>query len=341
MSLRFLPLLLSSLLTQTCVVASECNRPVMGFDTFYSAWNGTSDLSKFGRTNIYCKPSEAFILVMATNYMDNGLQRLGYDWMCISDGWQGGRDSNGEIYADTNRFPHGMAWTIETLHSMGFKVRLYTEVGPGLTCCGRIKSSGSAGMVDALTFARWKLDGVTVDTCNDYNPDHVKQAEHEAFIGCLKATGAPILYDLHVSPTPGQYAGGMADWMGQVDSWQFTTEWGTLSDPWSDAVSHIDMAATTIQWMRPGHAPNLLIMYGDYTAYRGNYGRLLFTFWSMFQSPLVVAEDFITYPAWDGAKYQTNRYCVAIDQDPLFAPPMKMWTNGGSDGNRAFKPYEQ
>lgn len=56
-------------------------KPVMGFDTYYSGWNGTEDLSRFGRTNVYCGPSERFILIMATNYLKDGLQDLGYDWM--------------------------------------------------------------------------------------------------------------------------------------------------------------------------------------------------------------------------------------------------------------------
>lgn len=221
-----------------------------------------------------------------------------------------------------------MPETIRKLHAMGFKVRLYTEVGPGLTCCGKTKSSGTNGLLDAQSFAAWKVDGVTVDTCSDQNPDSVKRAEHEQFLGYLASTGIPINYDLHVSPTHGQYSEGAADWMGQVDSWQFTTEWGTISDPWDDAVSHIDMAASTVQWMRPGHTPNLLIISGDLTAYGGNFGKLLFTFWSMFQSPLVVAEDYISYPGWDGARFQTNRYCIAIDQDALFAQPVKAITNG-------------
>lgn len=317
-------------LAWTLSVAAEPNRPVMGFDNYYSGWNGTTDLSKFGRTNVYCGASERFVLIMATNYLADGLHALGYDWMCISDGWQGGRDSNGEIYADTNRFPHGMAHTISVLHQLGFKARLYTEVGDGVTCCGRIKSSGTNGLKDAITFAKWKVDGITVDTCNDFTSDEVKRAAHEQFIGYFRSNNIPILYDLHVSPTRGQFTNGPAEWMAQFDTWQFTTEWGTQRDVWHDAVTHIDMAALTTQWMRPGHTPNLLIMTLDWTAYKGHFGRLLFTFWSMFQSPLVVAEDFISYPAWDGAKYQTNGYCIAIDQDPFFAPPVKMFTNGAN-----------
>jgi alpha-galactosidase len=310
--------------------APDPNRPIMGFDTYYSGWNGTADLSKPGRTNVYCGPSEEFVLIMATNYLKHGLHAVGYDWMCISDGWQGGRDEKGDIYADPIRFPSGMAGTIEKLHQLGFKVRLYTEVGRYRTCCGKVKSSGLAGLRDAQTFARWKVDGVTVDTCSDKSPDRVKQAAHETFIRFLGSNSVPILYDVHVSPTQYQYTNGPAEWMGEANSWQFTTEWGTLSDPWLDAVSHIDMAALTTQWMRPGHTPNLLILSGDFTAYRGNFGRLLFTFWSMFQSPLVVADDYIVYPGWDGAKYQTNRYCIAIDRDPLFVPPTRTFTNGAN-----------
>lgn len=303
----------------------------MGFDTYYSGWNGTSDLSQLrGRTNVYCGPSERFILTMATNYIQDGLQQLGYNWMCISDGWQGGRDASGEIYADTNRFPNGMAHTIEVLHQLGFKVRLYTEVGEGVTCCGKVKSSGTNGLNDALTFAKWKLDGLTVDTCNDFGSDLEKQAYHEQLLGYFRSNSVAIDYDLHVSPTAGQYSSGMKEWMSQVDSWQYTVEWGTLNDVWLDAVAHIDMASETAAYMRPGHTPNLLIISGDFTAYKGHYGMLLFTFWSMFQSPLVVAEDFISYPGWPAARFQTNRYCIAIDQDGLFAPPVKTFTNGAN-----------
>lgn len=306
--------------------------PVMGFDTYYSGWNGTTDLSKDGQTNVYCGPSEQFIFIMATNYLQDGLHALGYDWMCISDGWQGGRDENGRIYADTNRFPNGMGHTVKVLHQLGFKVRLYTEVGRGRTCCLKVKSAGTNGLNDALTFAEWKVDGITVDTCMDYSPEEEKRAAHEAFLGYFRSNNIPINYDLHVLPMPGQYTGGMQEWMAQVDTWQYTLEWGYINpqDPWHDAVSHIDLAAATTAWMRPGHTPNLLIITGDFSRYQGNFGRLLFTFWSIFQSPLVVAQNYISFPLWDGGKYQTNRYCIAIDQDPLFAPPAKMFTNGAN-----------
>lgn len=328
--------IIPSLLLWFCVplkpgaAPGQSDLPIMGFDTYYSGWNGTTDLSKLGRTNIYCGPSERFVLIMATNYLAHGLHSLGYNWICISDGWQGGRTEAGEIFADHDRFPKGMAHTIERLHELGFKVRLYTEVGKHRTCCGQVKSGGISGLQDARTFARWKVDGVTVDTCSDKSADVIKQAAHQTFMRYLNSNSVPILYDVHISPTQHQYTNGFAEWMSEADSWQFTTEWGTLPDPWQDAVSHIDMAAATTQWMRPGHTPNLLIMCGDFTAYRGNFGRLLFTFWSMFQSPLVVAEDYISYPGWDGAKYQTNRYCIAIDQDPLFVPPTKTFTNGAN-----------
>lgn len=310
--------------------AAGPNFPIMGFDTYYAGWNGTADLSKPGQTNVYCGPTEEFVLIMATNYLKHGLHALGYQWMCISDGWQGGRDENGEIYADKIRFPNGMPKTIEKLHQLGFKVRLYTEVGRYRTCCGHVKSGGLAGVKDAQAFAKWKVDAVTVDTCSDKRSDEAKQVAHEFFMGCLRTNNIPILYDVHVSPTDHQYTNGFAPWMAEADTWQFTTEWGTLPDPWQDALSHIDMAAATAQYMRPGHTPNLLIISGDFTRYQGNFGRLLFTFWSMFQSPLIVAQDYIAFRAWDGAKYQTNRYCIAIDKDPLFVAPTKTFTNGAN-----------
>jgi len=310
----------------------EGAKPILGFDTYYSGWNG-SNLYSGGQTSIYCHPSEAFVLAVATNWISDGLMALGYNWISISDGWQAAaRDGGGALTWDTSRFPNGIPWLVRRLHNMGFKVRMYTDLNT-TTCCNALGTTNYP--LDAATYTAWGIDSITVDTCGRApGSDDAMRQSHQEFRAALAGARAHMIYDIHCAPVVtngGNFALGFQPWMAGANSWQYTTEWGTLSDPWKDVLSHIDMAADTAGYMRPGHSPNLLIIQGDPSLLGGAQWRLMLSMWAMFQSPLVFAQDLVAYEHITGgvAKYQTNRMILAIDQDALWLRPWRTFTNGG------------
>src|SRR5690242_15224712 len=68
--------------------------PPMG----WNSWN------KFG-----CNVSEQMIREMADAMVTSGMKDAGYQYIVIDDCWQVERDQNGNIVADRQRFPSGMA----------------------------------------------------------------------------------------------------------------------------------------------------------------------------------------------------------------------------------------
>ena len=67
--------------------------PPMG----WNSWN------KFG-----CNVSASMIMEMADAMVASGLKDAGYEYVVIDDCWQVGRDANGVIIPDPERFPDGM-----------------------------------------------------------------------------------------------------------------------------------------------------------------------------------------------------------------------------------------
>ena len=68
-------------------------RPLRFFETYYLL----SD-----------RITETNILQYATNMVNYGYVAAGWDGILIDEPWLGGHDANGNCYANSNTFPHGM-----------------------------------------------------------------------------------------------------------------------------------------------------------------------------------------------------------------------------------------
>ena len=77
------------------------------------------------------------------------------------------RAADGELQADPTRFPHGIAWLADQLHSMGLKLGLYESFGT--TTCQKLPGSYGHYQQDADTFASWGVDFLKFDYCG-YRP---------------------------------------------------------------------------------------------------------------------------------------------------------------------------
>src|SRR5882757_8188396 len=89
--------------------------PPMGFNN----WAGFECNNQFG---------EALFVKTADAIVNLGLAKLGYDYVNIDDCWmQHDRDANGNLQVDTTRFPHGMKWLGDYIHSKGLKFGIYED----------------------------------------------------------------------------------------------------------------------------------------------------------------------------------------------------------------------
>lgn len=87
--------------------------PVMGWNT----WN------TFGE-NI----NEKLIMETADKMVELGYKDAGYEYVIIDDCWSlKKRDENNRLVADPEKFPHGMKYLADYIHSKGLKFGMYSE----------------------------------------------------------------------------------------------------------------------------------------------------------------------------------------------------------------------
>jgi len=125
--------------------------PVMG----WSSWN------QLGCLHL----TEQQVLTQAIALNSSGLRQLGYTLIALDDCWQAPsrNQSTGALEADHQRFPGGMKALSTKLHSLGFKLGLYTCAGH-YTCQLRPGALGNE-CNDAVQYASWGVDVLKEDWC--------------------------------------------------------------------------------------------------------------------------------------------------------------------------------
>ncbi|KAJ6560957.1 glycoside hydrolase family 27 protein [Mycena sp. CBHHK59/15] len=89
--------------------------PVMGYNT----WNA-----------YHCEINETLILETAQLMKSLGLADVGYNYVNIDDCYsEKQRSAAGDIVADAQRFPNGMRWLTNQIHSLGLKAGIYSDAG--------------------------------------------------------------------------------------------------------------------------------------------------------------------------------------------------------------------
>jgi alpha-galactosidase len=128
--------------------------PPMGWNSWYG---------------LYQKVSDKAVREQVELLISLGLKDLGYTYINLDDGWQGGRDQSGYILASSAKFPQGIAPLADYVHSRGLKFGIYTS--PASTTCADPTGSLGHEALDAATFATRGIDFLKYDFCgaaNDY-----------------------------------------------------------------------------------------------------------------------------------------------------------------------------
>ena len=272
--------------------------PPMG----WNSWN------KFG-----CNVSEKLIKEMADAMVKSGMRDAGYNYLVIDDCWQVGRDEEGNIIADPERFPSGMKSLVDYVHNKGLKFGIYSCAG-SKTCQGRPGGRGYQ-FQDARTYAKWGVDYLKYDWC--YSEDQKAEAAYKTMSDALKASGRPIVFSICEwgQNEPWKWGEGIGNlWRTTEDirdCFHCEFDWGGLG-----VLDIIDKQVGLWKFAGPGHwnDPDMLEVGNGGMNYEEN--KTHFSMWAMLAAPLMAGNDLRNLKNTTG-EILMNKEVIGVDQDSL------------------------
>jgi alpha-galactosidase len=256
--------------------------------------------------NFGCSPSESLIKSTADTMVSSGMAAAGYKYVNIDDCWMNGRDSSGNILADTSKFPSGIKSLADYVHGKGLKLGIYESPGP-TTCAGKTGSQGHDAQ-DANTFASWGIDYLKYDLCSGAKTAFAPMGT------ALKATGRAIFYS--INPV---YGGGSCvppncsvDELKVCNMWRIEFD---ITNTWASFTGLIDFDKPLYSYAGPGHwnDPDMLEVGRGMSA---DEDKSHFGMWAMLAAPLITGNDITKMSAATKA-ILTNADVIAVNQDPL------------------------
>lgn len=326
MKLKTTLLIFSFVLTPTLLSQNQSQlapTPPMGFMT----WN------YFG-LDIH----ENDIKTLADAMVETGLRDLGYNYIFIDDGWQGGRDNKNNIIADPAKFPSGMISLVDYVHTKGMKIGIYSDAAP-LTCGGYTASLNFEEQ-DAKTFAAWGFDYLKYDYCGAPADWQTAISRYERMAKALQNSGRDIAF-------------GICEW-GDRSPWLWARKagghlWRTTADVRDKWKSHapagsaphelhgygagildiLEINAGLDKYAGPNgwNDPDMLVvgLYGKKGAPSTDLGgtgctdteyQSQMSLWCLMAAPLMITCD-VRNMNEATKRILTNKDIIAIDQDPL------------------------
>ena len=264
---------------------------------------------------------EDLIMSTADKMVEEGLLDAGYEYLVIDDCWaEDERDKDGKLVPNRTKFPHGMKYVADYVHSKGLKFGMYSSNGY-LTCAG-FPASYEYEFIDAATFASWGVDYLKYDNCFKPSTIPARLLYHRMSLA-LENCGRDILFSACCWGTE-----SVKEWIKETGShmWRST---GDIIDNWS-SIKQIHYEQMDYQPYNGIGCFNDMDMLVVGMNGKGNVGlggctlteyRTHFSLWCMLNSPLMLGCD-IRNMSEDVKKIITNKEIIAINQDPGGRQPM-------------------
>jgi alpha-galactosidase len=284
--------------------------------------------------------NEKVVRETADAMASNGMKEAGYQFVILDDCWQTGRDANGNIVADPERFPSGIKALADYIHGKGLKFGIYTDVGT-MTCAKRPGSIGHEYQ-DAKQYANWGVDYLKEDWCNTL-PGQNSESSYTLMRNALADSGRPIVFSICEwgSTKPWLWAGSIGNlWRATPDiqdCWDCKKNWGG-----GGVTQILDLMNGLESYAGPGHwnDPDMLEV-GNGGMTKEEY-RAHFSMWAIFSAPLLAGNDIANMTA-DTKEILLNKDVIAVDQDPLGQQgrrvkktgDLEVWSKQLQDGGRA------
>ena len=264
--------------------------------------------------------NEGIIHEIADAMVNSGMVKVGYNYLMIDDGWQGGRDNKNNIVPDLEKFPSGIKALADYVHAKGIKLGIYSDAAQ-LTCAGYTASFGFEEQ-DAKTFASWGIDYLKYDYCHAPSDSNTAKIRYKKMAEALKNSGRPIVFSI-------------CEW-GERQPWLWAANaggqlWRTtkdIRDSWKSLTYNLDINSNLEMYAGPGNwnDPDMLIV-----GLRGNKGpagelggtgcndteyQSNMSLWSIMASPLIATNDIRNMNS-QTKKILLNSEVIAIDQDQM------------------------
>ena len=323
-------LLLSSWLTLSFPVTAQdalAARPPMG----WNSWN-----------HFKAKVDDATIRAQAEAMVSSGMRDAGYTYINIDDTWEGDRDAQGNIQANS-KFPD-MKALADFVHSKGLKLGIYSSPGP--KTCAKFEGSYGHELQDAQTYAAWGIDYLKYDLCGlreQMKAAPTPEAAHQVMVdaykkmdAALRSTDRPIVYSLC------QYGNDAVwEWGASIGDnlWRTT---GDISDKYASMEEIGFRQAGLARFAGPGHwnDPDMLEV-GNGGMNADEY-RTHMSLWAILAAPLLAGNDLSTMTP-ETVAILTNHDVIAVDQDSAgkqgdrvtAEDPIEIWARPLADGSKA------
>jgi alpha-galactosidase len=224
----------------------------------------------------------------------SGMKDAGYVYINLDGGWENGRDADGNLKTDPNRFPDMKALG-DYIHSKGLKFGIYSS--PTRTQCDGGTGSFGHEEQDAQLWASWGVDYLKYDVCDGEEVYLKLQKEnpekaHAYMIGlftkmhlALLKTGRPIVYSVCQYGLDAVWRWGAA---AGGNLWRTTSD---IRDGYSEMSSNGFTQAGLARYAGPGHwnDPDMLEI--------GNGGMKIdayktqISLWAILAAPLIASND--------------------------------------------------
>lgn len=298
-------ILSSAMVFSLAPAVTAIEKPTMG----WSSWNTFA-------INI----SDSIIMRQADALIEKGLDKAGYLYINIDDGFFGGRDKAGHLLIHPTRFPNGLKPVADHIHDLGLKAGIYSDAGH--KTCGSIwsgdtiaKDVGLYGheLEDCdLYFNDCDFDFIKVDYCGadggmDGNLNYEPRDRYTAIRKAIDATRRPdVRLNICRWAFPGTWAKDIAV------SWRVT---GDIRAEWESVRSIIDESLYLAPYAGGGHYNDMdMLEVGRGMSDEEDHTH--FAIWCIMSSPLMIGCDMSTLSDKSLALLK-NEELIALNQDPL------------------------
>lgn len=287
--------------------------------------------------------NEQLVKEIADAMVAEGLHEHGYEYIILDDLWQGGRDDDGYVYPDPEKFPSGMKALGDYIHSKGLKFGIYTDAAEW-TCAGVVGSYGFEEK-DAKTYADWGVDYIKCDYCNA--PEDIWSAveRYSTFIDAVRQQNPEVVFAVCEW---GQRAPWL--WGKEIGANLWRTTWD-LRDTWehgryssghNGVMEALDRQVGLAKYAGPGHwnDPDILMVglngKGNSASANGAGGCSVTEYeahmglWALLSAPLLICCDVRDMDS-DTKRILMNTAILAVNQDPLGKQAIRINKQGVSE----------